>query len=101
MPGWLEQTIGFLVVAVVLLDVFLDVLYARLGTGILAPRISRMVWQLFLRASRRMGKQRRVAMSFCGPVIVAVLVATWALGLTLGTALVIHTVLGTSVRANS
>ena len=101
MAGWLEQTTGFLVLAVVLLDVFLDVLYARLGTGILAPRISRMVWRLFLRATRPMGKQRRVAMSFCGPVIVAVLVATWALGLTLGTALVIHPALGTAVRASS
>jgi hypothetical protein len=101
MPGWLEQTSGFLVLAVVLLDVFLDVLYARLGTGILAPWISHMVWRLFLWMSGRLGKRRRVAMSFCGPVIVGVLVATWALGLTLGTALVIHPVLGTSVRANS
>jgi hypothetical protein len=40
-------------------------------------------------------------MSFCGPVIVGVLVVTWALGLTLGTALVIHPVLGAAVRANS
>ena len=101
MPGWLEQTSGFLVLAVVLLDVFLDVLYARLGTGILAPRISQMVWRLFLSASRPMGRRRRVAMSFCGPIILGALVATWALGLTLGTALVIHPVLGTAVRANS
>ena len=30
MARWLEQTIGFLLLALVLLDVFLDVLYARL-----------------------------------------------------------------------
>jgi hypothetical protein len=101
MPGWLEQTSGFVVLAVVLLDVFLDVLYARLGTGILAPRLSKVVWRFFLWVSRPMGRQRRVAMSFCGPVILGVLVATWALGLTLGTALVIHPVLGTAVRATS
>ena len=101
MPGWLEQISGFLVLALVLLDVFLDVLYARLGTGILAPRISRMIWRLFLWASRPMGRHRRVAMSFCGPVILVALVVTWALGLTLGTALVIHPVLGTAVRASS
>jgi hypothetical protein len=101
MPRWLEQAIGFLLLAVVLLDVFLDVLYARLGTGILAPRISRLIWRLFLWGSRPMGRHRRVAMSFCGPVILGVLVATWALGLTLGTALVIHPVLGTAVRATS
>ena len=43
MPGWLEQTSGFLLLALVLLDVFLTVLYARLGTGLLAPRISQGV----------------------------------------------------------
>lgn len=101
MPGWLEQASGFLLLGIVLLDVFLTVLYARLGTGVLAPFISRMVWRLFRLASRPLGRWRRVAMSFCGPVIVGVLVLTWALGLTLGTALVIHPVLGTAVSANS
>ena len=101
MPGWLEQTSGFLLLALVLLDVFLTVLYARLGTGILAPRISQGVWRLFRGASRLLGRHRRVAMSFCGPVILGVLVATWSLGLTLATALVIHPVLGTAVRASS
>src|SRR5437763_15797060 len=98
MPAWLEQTCGFLVLAVVLLDVFLDVLYARLGTGILAPRISRLIWRLFLWGTRPLGKHRRVAMSFCGPVILGVLAAPWALGLTLGTALVTPPVPGTALR---
>src|SRR3982751_3875373 len=100
MPTWLEQTIGFLLLGLALLDVFLEVLYARLGTGILAPRISKLLWRLFLWASRPLGRRRRVAMSFCGPVIVVALVVTWALGLTLGTALIIHPVLGTAVRAH-
>lgn len=101
MLRWLEQASGCLVLAVVLLDVFLDVLYARLGTGILAPRISRIVWRVFLWGSRPLGRHRRVAMAFCGPVILGVLVGTWALGLTLGTALVIHPALGTAIRATS
>src|SRR5690349_9697541 len=101
MPRWLEQTSGFLLLALVLLDVFLDVLYARLDSGILAPRISWMIWRIFLWVSRPLGRHRRLAMSFCGPVILGGLVATWALGLTLGTALVIHPVLGTAIRANS
>jgi hypothetical protein len=101
MPASLERTGGFLLLALVLLDVFLAVLYARLDTGILAPRISRMIWRAFLWGSRPLGRHRRVAMSLCGPVILGALVATWALGLTLGTALVIHPVLGTAVRASS
>lgn len=43
MPGWLEQVMGaFLVlVLVVLTDVFLTVLYARAGAGIISSRVSR------------------------------------------------------------
>ncbi len=58
MPAWLEQTVGGLLLELALLDVFLEVLYARLGTGILAPRISKLLWRLFLWASRPMGRQR-------------------------------------------
>lgn len=47
MPGWLEQTSGFLLLALVLLDVFLDVLYARLGgypsAARPAPSVGRVV----------------------------------------------------------
>src|SRR3954469_8407776 len=61
MPSALEQAGGFLLLALVLLDVFLDVLYARLGTGILAPRISQLIWRGFLWMSRPMGRHRPVA----------------------------------------
>lgn len=101
MLRWLEQTGGLLLIGLVVLDVFLTVLYPRLGTGVLAPRLARMTWWLFLRVSRPLGERRRDVMSFCGPVILGVLVLVWGLGLTLGTALVIHPVLGTSVRASS
>lgn len=40
-------------------------------------------------------------MSFCGPVVVVLLVAIWDFGLTLGAALVIHPALGASVTSAS
>src|SRR3954453_641790 len=40
-------------------------------------------------------------LSFCGPVILVLLVGVWALGLTLGAALIMHPELGTSIRATN
>jgi len=39
-----EQVAGALLMAVVLLDVFLTVLYARIGTGIISTRLARATW---------------------------------------------------------
>lgn len=38
MPQWLKQSLGALIILLVLLDVFLTVLYARAGTGIFSGR---------------------------------------------------------------
>src|SRR4051812_2232530 len=45
MQDWLEPLAGGIVLAITLLDVFLTVLYARAGTGILAPLLARGVWR--------------------------------------------------------
>lgn len=101
MLGWLEQALGAFVILLVLLDVFLTVLYARAGTGIISDRVERLVWRVFRAVSKPFGRKRGAIMSFCGPVIVALLVAVWDLGLTLGAALVIHPALGASITAGS
>lgn len=100
MPEWLEQTLGALVILVVLLDVFLTVLYARAGTGLISDRLARLVWRVFRAVSKPFGRHRGVVLSLCGPVILLLLVAFWDLGLTFGTALVIHPRLGTSVTTS-
>jgi hypothetical protein len=51
--------------------------------------------------SRRFGYRRGNFLSFCGPVILVTLVLFWAIGLTLGTALIIHPQLGKSVVSSS
>jgi hypothetical protein len=98
---WLEQAIGALVIALIILDVFLTVLYARTGTGILSSSVSKFVRYVFDFASKPFGRHRGTVMSFCGPVVVVLLVAIWDFGLTLGAALVIHPALGTSVTSSS
>jgi hypothetical protein len=43
----LEQVLGAFLMLAILLDVFLTVLYARVGTGILSHKLARLTWRLF------------------------------------------------------
>ena len=97
----LEQVVGVALVLLVMADVFLTVLYARIGAGILSPRIARGTWWMFERVSPLFGSKRDTVLSFCGPFILVNLLVVWALLLTLGAALIIHPALGTAVTMTS
>jgi hypothetical protein len=98
----LEQGFGVLLILVILLDIFLTVLYARIGTGIIGPSLGRLVWLSFIKASNSASRSRRgTVLSFCGPVMLVLVVGFWAVGLTLGAALIMHPELGTSIRATN
>ena len=98
---WFEQILGGLLLLLILLDVFLTVLYARASSGIFSPRVARSVWWVLKTFSKPFPRVRESIISFCGPVILVVLVFVWALGLAVAAALIIHPALGTSVRATS
>jgi hypothetical protein len=98
MQDWLEPIAGAIVLAITLVDVFLTVLYARAGTGLLAPRLARGVWRVFRMLA---GRSRPRILNFCGPVQLVALVAMWSVLLALGAALVIHPGLGTGVKSSS
>lgn len=98
MRNWLEPLAGGIVLAIILLDVFLTVLYARAGTGLLAPRLARGVWRLFRGLSG--GRHARI-LTYCGPAQLVALVLMWGVLLTLGAGLVIHPALGTGVKSGS
>jgi lipid-binding SYLF domain-containing protein len=76
----LEQASGVLVMGVVLADIFLTVLYARIGTGLIADRVAHLTWAIFRAAADAVGQKRGAVLSFCGPVILIVYVLLWALG---------------------
>ena len=97
----LEQLLGAGVMLGFLADIFFTVLYARAGTGLLAPRWNRLVWAVVRGASRLSNRHRSTILSFAGPLIVVALIAFWALGLTVGAALVICPELGTAIRPSS
>ncbi len=97
---WLEQTLGALLVLFTLLDVFLTVLYARIGAGILSYRIAKVTWWTFRWISKPFGRRRGYVLSFCAPAMLVLLVLSWALLLTVGTGMIFHPKMGTSIRAS-
>lgn len=101
MVSVLERASGILVMGIVLLDVFLTVLYARIGTGLIADCAAHLTWMVFRRAAEAAGTHRGTVLSFCGPVILLLYVLLWAVGLTLGAGLIIHPGLGTDVQAGN
>src|SRR4051812_23423058 len=94
----LEQIVGAVVMVLTLLDIFLTVLYARAGIAVFSSAVSRGLWHLFRVVSRPFGRNRGIVLSFCGPVILVVLIFVWAAGLALGSALIMHPHLGTAIR---
>ncbi len=97
----LEQVGGAAVMLLFLADIFLTVLYARAGTGLLAPYWDRGLWALFRGAARLARRRGDVVLSLAGPAIVVSLIGFWSLGLALGAALVIQPELGTAIRPSS
>lgn len=97
----LEQIGGATLVLLFLADIFLTVLYARAGTGLLAPRWNRAVWTLTKLVAGLFGRRRGTVLSFAGPLIVVLLIGFWALGLTIGSAFIIRPELGTAIRPST
>jgi len=90
LPTWLEQTLGVSLLLFILADVFLAVLYARMGAGLLSPRLARIIWRGFRAVAGGVGDHSRRLLSFGGPIILVTVLLVWALTLALGVALIIH-----------
>lgn len=97
----LQQIGGGALTLLFLADIFMTVLYARAGTGLLAPYWTRAVWRMLRSAAKLFGSRQGAVLSIAGPLIVVTLIGFWALGLTVGAALVIQPELGTAIRPSS
>lgn len=95
----LEQFVGLALIAVVLADVFLNVLYARAGIAIISRPLAHAVRALFVGVGRLTGRHRPRVLSFCGPAIVVALLFTWLSGLVIGSAMVMQPALATALSA--
>jgi len=94
------QLLGAGLVLLSLLDIFLTVLYARSGVGLLSPKFHRLTWSAFRALSRVPVLKDRV-LSYAGPTLLVATVVLWTGLLLLGFALVIWPALGSGIRAAS
>ncbi|WP_207210124.1 two pore domain potassium channel family protein [Lichenibacterium ramalinae] len=97
----LEPAVGAALMLLVLADIVLTVLYARAGTGLLAPSWNRAVWASLRALATLSGRRRGAVLSLAGPLIVVLLIGFWALGLTVAAALMVQPGLGTAIRPSS
>jgi hypothetical protein len=86
---FIEQVAGLCLLTLILVDIFLTVLYARAGSGLIAPHVGRMFWRLIRRISTVSRRGRERILAFGGPLLVVAVVAMWFVGLSFGAALVI------------
>jgi hypothetical protein len=98
---FIEQLAGGLLVLFVLLDVFLTVLYARMGSALWSRSVAFLTWRTFRAAAARLGRWQPVILSYCGPVILVLIVFTWSALLIVGMGLVVHPGLGTGITATN
>ncbi len=85
----------------VLLDIFLTILYARIGASVFSNKIARLVWRLFRLISKPFGRRAGEVLTFCGPIILITLLGFWFLGLTFSVALIIHPALGSAIKTSN
>src|SRR4051812_9748334 len=101
MARWLAQILGAALVVPALTDVYLTVLYARSGIGVISHRLSRWNWRLFrLVAAPFPLKVRDSILTFGGPALLVWMALAWVLTVLIGFALVVWPALGTSVLAS-
>ena len=97
--GVLEETVGFILGFVVLLDIFLLILYARANKTIMSTEISQVVWRTMVSVSKLFGRWREFFLTLSGPLILLMVLGSWALLLSVAAALIIHPNLGTGIVA--
>lgn len=95
------QGVGVVLMLCLLADVFLTVLYARMGTTLLSGYVGRLTWRIFRSAATPFRRHRGAILSFCGPAMMLILVGFWAIGLTVGAALIFYPALGTAIQSGS
>src|SRR4051794_36029404 len=96
-----KTSAGVLLIGMALLDVFMTVLYARLGKGILGKRLARGLWRLMDGVARSFDTARKRILPLAGPIILVSVIISWATLLIIGFALIIHPALGQQITANA
>lgn len=98
--GIVEEMIGTILGLTVLVDIFLLILYARANKTIISTELSHFAWRAMVGVSKVFGRWRENFLTFSGPIILVMVLASWTLLLSLAAALIIHPNLGTAIKTN-
>lgn len=96
----LWQLTGAGIIILALLDIYLTVLFHRLGSSVISMPLNQGIWWLFRLATRVIpGKNERL-LSHSGSIMVVALLVVWAILLISGFALIILPELGSGIQAS-
>ena len=96
----LAQTVGIGLVLLALQDIYLTVLYPRLGRSVFSMLLSKGIWWLFKLATRTIPFKGDRLLSHSGPIILVSILVVWLSLLIFGFALIVWPALGSTIQAS-
>lgn len=97
---FLFQIVGAGLVILSLLDIYLTVLFPRLGSSVLSLRLGKGMWRIFRFIARILPLKNEKLLSHSGPILIVVTVVMWVCLLIFGFALIVWTDLGWAVQSS-
>jgi hypothetical protein len=98
--GVIEEILGVILAILVMVDIFLQILYARANKTPISTPLANFLWRFMVKASKPLGHSvRELFLTFSGPIILVTILTSWALLLSIAVALFIQPNLGTGIQA--
>lgn len=97
---WLVQVIGAGLVILALVDIYLTVLYHRLGSSVLSLYLNKLIWCLLRLVARAVPCKGDRLLSHSGPIMIVAIVVVWVCLLLWGVALIVLPELGSDIQAS-
>jgi hypothetical protein len=94
------QMLGTALVILSLVDIYLTVLFPRLGSSILSLRLGKVMWLLFRVIARILPVKEEKVMAHSGPILMIATVGVWLCLLICGFALIVWTELGWAIQSS-
>lgn len=104
----IEQLAGAVIVVAIAADLFITVLYARIGSRVgtrfgmgFSRFVARLVWAAARVVASKAGRLRSLVLSGAAPLTLLLMLTLWAALLTIGAAMIVQPELGTSLRRST
>ena len=104
--AWLTRTLGVVLIAIAIIDIFMTVLYPRTGKSLLSMPVSKGTWKIFRQVARwsksvtRSDAEGSRVLSYCGSVVLVFIAIVWIASFIIGFGLIVWTMLGDQIVAS-